>query len=74
MSLDKFEQEKAKLLRMAAALESARSPADFCGRLMADVGAPYQSFDPLAVAAAVENMGSRMAVLMSEDLENEVRP
>lgn len=72
--MTEFEREKAKLLRMAATLKKASSPADFGGRLMTDVGAPYQSFDPLAVAAVVENMGSRMAVLMSEDLDKEVRP
>lgn len=74
MRNNQFEQEKATLLRMAKALEGASCPYDFCGRLMADVGAPFHSFNPLAIAAAVENMGSRMATLMSENLDAEVQP
>lgn len=68
MSRDTFDQEKAALLRFARVLEKAQSPAALGGLLMFDVGSPYRSLDPLAVMAAVENMGSAMARLMADDL------
>ncbi len=72
MSRATFEQEKAALLRFARTLEKAQSVTELGGLLMGDLGSPFQSFDPLAVMAAVEGMGSRMAELMAEDLDDGV--
>lgn len=71
MSAD-FAAEKAALLSFAAVLCTADNPAQLRARLMSATGAPWHSFDPLALAAAVENLGSGLAQLLCADLDDVV--
>lgn len=66
-----FDREKTRLLRFMRTLEKSRSAAELRALLMADLGSPWQSFDPLALAASIENMGVGLAQMLDDDLDAE---
>jgi hypothetical protein len=66
-----FDREKTRLLRFMRTLEKAHSAAELRALLMADMGSPWQSFDPLALAASIENMGASLAPMLDDGLDAE---
>lgn len=70
----RFEVEKAALLRFAHTLEKAKSPQELRGLLMADLAAPYHSYDTLALLTKVENLTYDLVDLMSNDLDEDGCP
>lgn len=71
MTRRRFDREKARLLRFMRTLEKAQSAAELRAMLMAEIGSPWHSFDPLALAASIENMGTGLARLLDDDLDTE---
>ena len=69
-----FEAEKAALLRFVQTLEKAESPQELRGLLMADLTAPYHSYDTLALLTKVENLTYDLVDLMSNDLDEDGGP
>jgi len=63
---------KAAVLRFSSVLEKAESVAELRAALMADLGSPFHSFDPVVISAKTGNMGSELARLLDEDLDGEV--
>ncbi|GKT22560.1 hypothetical protein [Acidovorax sp. SUPP3334] len=66
-----FDREKDHLLYFMRTLQKAQSAAELRALLMADMGSLWHSFDPMTIAASVENMGVGLAQLMDDDLDSE---
>ena len=76
MSVSKpnFEQCQTALLRLAKTAGKASNPAEFRALLLADIGAPYHSFDVLVFACEFVNLADRLGELITEDLDEEGAP
>lgn len=64
-----FRAAKQRFLHFAHALERADSAHEFRALLLADVTAPYHSFDMLQLLTVAECIGEKPAELMSEGLD-----
>ena len=71
---NQFEEEKSALRRFAQTLEKAKSPQELRALLMADLTAPYHSFDTLAMLTNVENLTYDLVQLMSNGLDEDGCP
>ena len=69
-----FERAKASVLHFAELLRRTSSPQELRARMLADVRAPYHSFDMLSLLSFVERLGEELAELSSEGLDADGAP
>lgn len=65
---------QAALLRLAQTTAKARTSAELRALLLADIGAPYHSFDALTLACEFINLADRLGELITEDLDEDGAP
>lgn len=64
-----FNRDKFALAQLAAIVSNAESPSNLRGMLLADIDAPYHSFDVLQIAANLENLMTRIADALCGDID-----
>lgn len=69
-----FAQCQAALQRLAQTSAKAANVQELRALLLADIGAPYHSFDMLELATAPLHLGNRLSDLMLEGLDAEGAP
>lgn len=69
-----FATAKARFLRIAAAVEKADNAPTLRALLMADLEAPYHSFNPLTMVSRAENTVMQLVDSMLDDLDEDGVP
>lgn len=64
-----FIELQTVLQRLAQTAGKASNAIEFRALLLADIGAPYHSFDVLAISSNLANLGDRLSTLITEDLD-----
>lgn len=69
-----FEISKANFLRIASTLEKAKSKTELRALLMADLDAPYHSFNPFQLVGMAENVVVEVINSVLDDLDEDGVP
>jgi hypothetical protein len=69
-----FSETKAKFLRLAATVEKAHSKAQLRALLLADLSAPYHSFNALELVSKAENVVVEMVNSVLDDTDEDGAP
>lgn len=69
-----YEESKATFLRIARTVEKAHSKAELRALLMADLEAPYHSFNPFDLVGKAENTAVELLNSILDDLDEEGIP
>ena len=69
MNITAFHEDKQAVLRFAATLQKASTPAELRALLFADTDAPYHSLDVLSLADNINALTDRLAQAICADFD-----